>query len=279
VEESLALAEADVERAQNLRDAGVTTDSDVLSLRVNRAAVLERRIRAQNDLLIWCARLNDALGAPLETEYILSTPLRPAAPVTSALEQLENSAERERPEALQAGMALTLAQTEWNLARSSFLPEITVHGAFEANRQSFASRGGSNWMTGATLRWNLFNGLADRSKIAEAAYLRAQREEEQRKVASGLRLQVRQSYFELQAANSRMDVAQAAISEAEENHRILANRYEAGLSIATDLLRSETALSDAKTRYLAAVFDQRVASVRVARAAGTLTVSSEAVQP
>jgi outer membrane protein TolC len=176
-------------------------------------------------------------------------------------------------------MALTLAQTDWNLARSAFLPEVSVHGVFEANRHSFAAGGGTNWMTGATLRWNLFNGFSDRARIAEASFLRTQREEEQRKITSGLRLQVRQSYLDLQAANSRMDVAQASIAEAEENHRIIANRYEAGLSNATDLLRSQTAWSEAKTRYLAAVFDQRVATLRLERAAGMLTVSSEAVTP
>jgi outer membrane protein len=94
-----------------------------------------------------------------------------------------------------------------------------------------------------------------------------------------VRLQVRQAYLDLQAANSRMDVAQAAIAEAEESHRILANRYDAGLSTATDLLGSQTALTEAKSRYLAAVFDQRIATVRLARAAGTLTVASDAVHP
>jgi outer membrane protein TolC len=278
-EESLATAEADLERAQALRDSGMATDADVLSLRVSRTTVMDRRIRSENSLLVARARLNDALGAPLETDYALSTPLQPATAVALTLEQLETLALRERPEVAQAGMALTLAQTDWNLARSAFLPEVSVHGVFEANRHSFAAGGGTNWMTGATLRWNLFNGFSDRARIAEASFLRTQREEEQRKITSGLRLQVRQSYLDLQAANSRMDVAQASIAEAEENHRIIANRYEAGLSNATDLLRSQTAWSEAKTRYLAAVFDQRVATLRLERAAGMLTVSSEAVTP
>lgn len=279
VEEALATAEADLERAIVLRDTGMTTDADVLSLRVSRSEAQERLIRAQNALLTTQGRLNDLLGAPLETQYALLSPLQPSAPVQVAMQQLEAQAVRERPETSQAEMARTLAQVDWNLARAAFLPEMKVYGAWEANRQAFAARGGTNWMAGATLRWNLFRGSADRARVAEASFLKEQREQERRKVSSEVQLQVRESYLALQAANRRMDVGQAAIAQAEESHRITANRYEAGLANVTELLHSQTALSEAKTRYLSAVFDQRVATVRLEHAAGSLNPASEALRP
>ena len=278
-EEALATAEADLERALSLREAGMTTDADVLALRVSRSEAQERLIRAENDLQMAQARLNDLLGAPLGTEYMLSSALRPAPPVAVEMPQLEKQALDQRPEALQAKTALSLAKTEVQLARAAFLPEISLMGVFEANRQGFAARGGTNWMTAATLRWNLFRGTADRARVAETSFLQRQREQEQRRIASGLELEVRQAFLSLQAANRRMDVGEAAIAQAEESHRITANRYEAGLANATELLRSQTALSEAKTRYLAAVFDQRVATIRLDRAAGSLNPSSEALQP
>ncbi|HWP85846.1 MAG TPA: TolC family protein [Terriglobia bacterium] len=278
-EETLATAEADLERALARRQAGMTTDADVLSLRVSRAEAHERLIRAENELDLAQARLNNALGAPLATQYHLSSPLRPSAAVRTDLSPLEQRAAAQRPEAAQAQMALALARTERELARAAFLPQVSVVGVWEANRQTFAARGGSNWMTGAMLRWNLFRGAADRARLAETAHLQIQREQEQQQVLSALRLEVREAYLLLQAANRRLDVGEAAVAQAEESHRILANRYEAGLATSTELLRSQTALSEAKTRYLAAVFDQRVAAVRLERAAGTLDPSSEVLQP
>ncbi len=278
-EESLATAEADLERAVSLREAGMATDADALSLRVARAEAQERLIRAENDLANAQAGLNDLLGEPLATQYSLSSPLRPAAPVLSELAELEQQALAERPEALQAVSSLTQAAAGESLARAAFLPDIKVQGTFEANRQGFAARGGTDWMTGMTLHWNLLRGAADRARLAEAGFLKVQREQEQRRVSSSLQLQVRQAFLSLQAANRRMDVGEAAIAQAEENHRITANRYEAGLANAAELLRSQTALSEAKTRYLAAVFDQRVSTIRLTRAAGTLNPSSEALQP
>ncbi len=278
-EESYRTAQADLDRAQSLRDAGMTTDADVLALRVHLGEVEDQRIRAQNNAQVARARLNDVLAVPLGNEYALSTPLRPAPVSATKLDEYEKQALQQRPEAKQSEMAVTLAETDTRLARAALLPELTVHGLFETNRQTFASRGGSDWTAGATLRLNLFHGFADRSRIAESLFLKTQREQERQRTQSALRLQVRQSFLDLQSAASRLDTAQSAIAEAEEDHRIVANRYEAGLSTVTDLLRSETAVSAAKFRYLAATFDQRIAAARLERAAGTLNPSSDVLKP
>ncbi len=278
-EEAFHTAQADLERSQALRDAGMTTDADVLALRVHLAEVEDQRIRSRNHLEVSRARLNDVLGVALDTQHLLTTPLRPVSLPAASLEQYENEALRERPEARQAEMAFRQAEADARLARAALMPEIVVHGAFAANRNSFTSRGGTNWMAGATLRLNLFRGFADRSRIAESSFLKVQREQEVRRTQSALRLQVRRFFLDLRAAGTRMEVAQTAIAEAEESHRILGNRYEAGLSDVTALLRSQTAVSAAKTRYLAAVYDQRVAAVRLERAAGSLGPSSEALAP
>src|SRR5664279_1022545 len=55
-------AEADLQRAADVRAAGVSTDVDVLSIRVHLAAVNEQRIRRAADLDFSKAALNDAMG-------------------------------------------------------------------------------------------------------------------------------------------------------------------------------------------------------------------------
>jgi outer membrane protein TolC len=47
------------------------------------------------------------------------------------------------------------------------------------------------------------------------------------------------------------------------------------MATVTDLLRTETAVLESKTRYLAAVHDQRVAATMLELAAGRLTADSE----
>jgi outer membrane protein TolC len=73
-------------------------------------------------------------------------------------------------------------------------------------------------------------------------------------------------------------VADAAVVQSEESLRIVRDRYEAGLETVTELLRSQTALTGAKFRRLATLYDQRVARAALDHAAGVLAVSSEALQ-
>ena len=86
---------------------------------------------------------------------------------------------------------------------------------------------------------------------------------------------VRRAWADLRAAQQRIEVARAAMAEAAESLRITQNRYQAGLANVTDLLRNETAVLASKTRYLAAVHDQRMAATMLQLSAGTLTADSE----
>ena len=150
-----------------------------------------------------------------------------------------------------------------------------MHGAFEADRQRFYDRGGANWLVSVGLRWNLFNGFSDKARIEENKSLLRRSQAEQESTGSAIRLQVRRAYADLRAAEQRIEVAKASVAEAEESLRITQNRYQAGMNNVTDLLRTETAVLDAQTRYLAAIHDQRIAATMLALAAGTLSADSE----
>jgi outer membrane protein len=268
-------AEADLERAQSVRTAGMSTDVDVLSIRVHLAAVNEQRFQRAADLDVARAALNDAMGLPLDTPHKLTTPLTPAALPDSTLAQIEHGASEERPEMRQSRLNSLLAKNQIDSARGNYLPQVGFLGAFEADRQRFVTMGGANWTAGITLKWNLFNGLSDRARIEEAAAGLRQADAQTRRADSAVRLEVRRDYADLRAAEQRIEVAKASVAEAEESLRITQNRYEAGMSNVTDLLRTETAVLESRTRYLAAVHDQRVAATMLELAAGRLNADSE----
>ena len=274
-DQAMRSAEADLQHAENVRSAGMSTDADVLSIRVHLAGVREEQIRRTANLDVARAALNDALGLPLDSAHSLTTPLAPAAEPAGLLADYEISAIADRPEARQAKLSASLAATQAADARSSLLPEVVLHGAFEADRQSFYDRGGANWLVSAGLRWNLFNGFSDKARIEESKSLVRRSEAQQASASSAIRLQVRRAFADLRSARQRIDVAKASVAEAEESLRITQNRYQAGMNNVTDLLRTEAAVLDVQTRYLAAVHDQRIAATMLALATGTLSADSE----
>jgi outer membrane protein len=273
--ESMKSAEADLRRAESVREAGMSTEVDVLSIRVHLAAVNEQQIRRAAELDVARAALNDALGLPLDTGHELTTELRPMALPDLDLPDYESRAVDLRPEMRESRLAASLARVQADSARTSLLPKVGVRGAWEADRRRFWSGGGTNWLAAVSLQWNVFNGFADKARIQEATHLLRSAEAQQERAGSGTRLQVRRAWADLRAAQQRIEVARAAMAEAGESLRITQNRYEAGLSNVTDLLRTETAVLESKTRYLAAVHDQRVAAAMLEYAAGALNPDSE----
>ena len=273
--QAMRSAQADLERAESVRSAGMSTDVDVLSIRVHLAGVREQQIRRQADLDVARAALNDALGLPLDTMHTLTTGLAPWRLPDGLLADYEKNALNERPEARQVKLAINLAENQAATARSNLMPQVGVHAAFEADRQTFYDKGGANWLVSIGLRWNLFNGFSDKARIEESKSALRRSEADQAHANSAIQLQVRRAYADLRAAAQRIEVTDAAVAEAEESLRITQNRYEAGFSTVTDLLRTETALLEARTRRLAAIHDQRIAAAMLELAAGTLTESSE----
>ena len=273
--QAMRSAQADLDRAQAMRSVGMSTDVDVLSIRVHLAGVREQQIRRGADLDVARAALNDALGLPLDTAHTLTTAMTPLKLPEGLLADYERNALSERPEARQVKLATSLAENQAATARSYLLPQVGVHGVFEVDRQRFYDRGGANWLGSVGLRWNLFNGFSDKARIEESKFALRRSEAEQQHASSAIRLQVRRAYADLRAAEQRIEVTRASVAEAEESLRITKNRYETGLSNVTDLLRTETAVLEARTRHLAVIHDQRIAAAMLEQAAGTLSADSE----
>ena len=254
----------------------MSTDVDVLSIRVHLAAVTEQRIDRAADVDVAKAALNDALGLPLDTPHTLTTPLEALNLAGSGAGGFWKSRFHLPARSAPDAPGHQPGADPGGRARSPLLPQVSFRGAFEADRQRFVDRGGANWLAAVSLRWNLFNGSADKARIAETGHLVQRAEFDEQRTDSAIRLQVRRAYAGLKAAQQRIEVATARPwRKAEESLRITQNRYAAGMNNVTDLLRTETAVLESRTRYLAAIHDQRIAATMLELAAGRLNADSE----
>ena len=276
-EQALRSAEADLKRAESVHAAGMSTNVDVLSIRVHLAAVTEQRISRAAELDVAQSTLNDALGLPLDDRHTLIGALTPLDLPDLELTALEREASSTRPEARAIHLEALMAKTHAESARSALLPQVGFHASVEADRQQFVTKGGANWLASIGLRWNLFNGNSDKARIEESTHSLERARADEQRVESAVRLEVRRAWADLRAARQRIEVAKAAVAEAEESLRITQNRYETGMSNVTDLLRNETAVLESRTRYLAAVHDERIAATMLELAAGRLSPDSEAL--
>ena len=84
----------------------------------------------------------------------------------------------------------------------------------------------------------------------------------------GVRLDVKQASLSVLEAEQNIQVAETAVSQAEENFRINEERYKGQVATSTDVLDALTLLVQAKTNYYRALSDYNIAKARLARATG-----------
>ena len=260
-------ARADRELAGNRRAAGRTTDADVLQLDVSVAHALEQQVQAAADERIARARLNQLMGEPLTSAFTLDpTPPAIAIDITHP-EKLEADAVKNRPDVALAAQQEGLAAAAVDAARAAFLPQMAVQGGWELNGGTWDSRS-SSWVAGAVIRINLFHGLADKARLAEARQQAARRAIDKGKAETMARLDVQIAIARLEAARASEAVVQAAGDQARESRRIIRERYENGLTDAAMLLRSADAVQQADARQIAARVSVLTATVTLQRAIG-----------
>ena len=93
---------------------------------------------------------------------------------------------------------------------------------------------------------------------------------EQEQLANQIRFEVVRAYQQYLSARERLSVVAQVSTQARETLRIVQDRYHAGLTTITELLRAETALVRARSDVIAARYDQYVGYANVLLAAGRL---------
>ncbi len=271
------MTKADLARAQARQEQGLGVPSDVLSAQVQLAQAQEDLLRARNAAVIARAALSVAMGLPEDAPTEIEGGLGEVTFEVGDLPERQQRALTVRPDYLQTDLAKQRAANGVRSARAEFLPKLEMFGFWEQDNQTFLSRGGNNWTVGASLNFKLFDGGANRARLAQSHARRRQAEALQSQMASAVRLQVHEAFLNLKTASECVEVSRQAAAQAEESLRIIQDRYEAGLTTITDLLRAETAHTSARKNFLNAIFDFRVGFAALELATGELGPESQAV--
>jgi outer membrane protein len=251
-------------------NAGLAVESDALSAQVNLATRQQELTQAQGDEQTAWAELEAAVGTPLPAGPASLAPLADHSFPAAGLADEVDTAFRSRPDLKSLALATSAQQAGVKSARSDFGPRVDAYGSWAADRHSFAGEGGAYWTAGAELRVDVLPFEKQyRLQQEKASLLRAQAGEESARNA--IRVEVSRAYYGLQSAAKVVDLARDSRAQATESLRILRNRYDAGLTTLTDVLRAEDAERQSQTNYWQAVYRHALGYAALRLATGTLS--------
>ena len=270
-------ASALLSTAEDHVTVGLAVESDRMAALVNVAARSQERIAAEGELELAWAQLRLAVGET-ELQQTSLQPIEARTFETSSFDEQLSVALKTRPD-LQSIRSVQQAQgSAVAAAKSAFGPQIAAYGNWEDDRGSIGTAGGNNWLAGAQIRIDIFPA-GKRAELQREQAVKARVDAQVAFYEQNLRLQISQARTHLRVASQSMLTAQAALDQATESLRIVRNRYDAGLTHITDLLRAEDAERESRANYWRAVYGNALSYAETLFATGTLTPeATEALQ-
>lgn len=267
-DEAVKSAEADVKRARDIFESGLVVQSDLLAAEVQLSEFRQQQIQAKSDLMTAMAALNTAMGLPVDSPRQPLGQLVERAFPTQTVETLSEQALQDRPDYQRAVLSARASEVRSRGARGEWLPRVDAFVTAGASGR-YVAGGSDDYAAGASVTFNVFDAgrkaRIDQSRAAESI---ANAEQEQ--LANQIRFEVMRAYQQYVSARERIAVVAQITSQATETLRMVQDRYHAGLTTITELLRAQTALVRARSDVLAARYDQYVDYANVLLAAGRL---------
>jgi outer membrane protein TolC len=270
----------------NRVDQGVATRNDQLAAEVALNTARLGEVRAVNALDNAWAAYNRYLCRPPYTnvplDEIASQPFYSADgdPVARAMamgtrgpspetEALVQQAMRLRPELVELSEQARSLEAQGRVAASGNKPQVVMSGGLlYAGSDSLNPQ--TNFVGTAMVDWKLFDGHASKRRTSALTLQQEAVKKRRNDAAADIALQVRVQWNNLQEARVSVGVALHAVSQAEENIRVVIDRYQKQVSTYTEVLDAETRRLESLTNYYDAFYSQSLAEMRLHRAVGDL---------
>jgi outer membrane protein TolC len=228
--------------------AGVGLKYDELRIRTYQAEVEQQKITAENDYHMARLRLGKVMGLDSGSMPDISEPLT-ALEVGITLTDLEKAAFESRKDIDAQKAEVARGDAVVAAARSGYWPTVYGTVSYQANDRDIPlGRDNDSWLVGATLRWELFDGMRRMNEVQAAQAGRNAASSYLRNLQQDVAFEVREAVARREEAAKRLEVARKGLQETEEMVRLISRRFENALSTTVELLDAETALTRARAQ-------------------------------
>jgi outer membrane protein len=265
---SVEQLESQQKQAQSLLDNGVIGKNDLLRASLALASAKQRAIQARGQTTISRARLATIMGLPADVE-VQPVPFKGDPPATdeASVQSAEARAVAQRPEIRQVARVIDQADAQVGVANKKLLPNVNVTGNYTHFDGSAFQQADAAYV-GLFASWDVWDWGTTLSGIHEADARLQQARLAQRKLEDQVKLDARQAFVGASTASEALTVARAAVSQAEENYRIVSKKFEAAAATSFDVVDAESLLTQARGQVETALYDYLIARAALARAMG-----------
>ncbi len=256
-----------------MKSEGLLTRNDELrselQLTNDRLAYQE----ADNSIVLTSQQLDILLGLDESLQIAPDTSLLSKAIGMQDYETYVQLAYENYPGMQIARKNIQLAQNDIKLVRASYLPNLLLRAGNTLARPlstTLADMYNNNWNVALSLSYNLSSLYQNKHRMHEAKQVVQLRRTAEEQLMQDIRIQVKAAYTRHREALDRVEALKLSVKQAEENYRIVQNRYLNQLSILTDLLDASSVRLTAELQLTVARTQTIYTYYELQRACGNL---------
>jgi outer membrane protein len=254
-----------LDQAKGFFEVGTKPKFDVTKAEVDLSNAKLNLIKGENAHRIARVNLNNAIGIPEAPEYAIVDDFGFQQYQITFADALK------RAYASRADLQSTIAKKEAaertiELQKKGYYPTLSGNAGYGFSGEAFPLDRG--WTVGATLNFPLFSGLSTKYQVEEAKASLDVLKANEESLRQTIHLDVEQAYLNLQQASESISTTEITVRQATENLDLANGRYTSGVGSPIEVTDALVSLSNAKTAYISALYDYKVAQASTEKAMG-----------
>jgi outer membrane protein len=268
VQNTLILLEENVRVNERLYGNNLVTMDYIYRSQAELAKMKQQQSEAERMEKSTMAYLNFLVNLPLDTAVQPDDQVLVPADILP-LHEASANALSSREEIAMINSYSMAANNLLLASQSNKVPSILgiINYGFQGEKYNF-SRDHDYTIASVALRWDLFSGMQNSSRIRQAQLELQELEQKGREVEEGIRLEVINAWYSLKAAEHSIEAAEAQAKANRKAFEVTSRRYGEGGASLIEFIDTRTAMTNAEENLIIAEYDYLISLAEYELAAG-----------
>lgn len=239
--------------AQKLFNEGLIANYHLLRAEVAEADAERNLSDDENKLELARISLQNTMGVSEDLTIALSDSLI-FIDVSDSLAYYTEHARQNQPLLKLVELKKEAASEKYSAERANFLPTVAAFGKYEMLPQYLSSLE-PRWVVGLQLKFNIFSGFKDYSKLQNAVHLEREINYIEADAVRKIDLWINKSYRDMANARMRYQKSGKTLSLAQENLRLNEKRFQSGMGTSLEVIDAQLSLEKNQVESLLSLYD------------------------
>jgi outer membrane protein TolC len=270
VKENLKQAQQRSNDFKNLEANGLIARNDLLKVQLQESNIQLSLLDAESNWHVANLNMNLMLGLPRETVLDPDSTSFATNKEVNNLNWWEERAHESRSDVKAIDLRRNAASAHLRSVKGGYFPSLSITGGYAAINVPKFIQVTDAWNAGLGLRYNISSLWKTAADVKAAKAQIMQLDAGIGMLDDQIKVQLYRAYEDYLVALKKIDVLAVALEQANENYRIVKNKYDNSLATATDLLDADVQQLQAKLNAAYAKADAVVAFSKLEQAAGII---------